>query len=139
MAGSATSYLRTAVLGHTLGFAPFTMPASVYVGLATTLPSGTTAGTEVLGGGYARRAITFSMASGRSDLAANTVTIEWPPATANWGTIGWFELYDALSAGNRLYWGVLVDPIDLVTPISRAINSGDIMRLPASAVTCQAI
>ena len=138
MAGSATDYLRPAVLGHTLGFQAYTMPAAVYVALCTSPPAVSTPGTEVSGGSYVRMAATFALAAGRTDLAANTTTIEWPSATAAWGSVGWFELRDANAAGNRLYWGPLVDPADGITPIIRAIVPGDILRLSAGVLQVQA-
>ncbi|HXI58302.1 MAG TPA: hypothetical protein VNO55_19680 [Polyangia bacterium] len=139
MPGSATSYLRQMVLGHTLGFLGYAMPQPAFVGLCTTAPSGTATGVEVVGGGYTRQQGAYGMVAGRNDLAANTATIEWAPATATWGVIGWFELWDALTGGNRLYWGPLVDPVDGVTPITRQILTGDIMRMSAGALIVQAI
>lgn len=139
MPGSATSYLQQRVLGHTLGFAAYTMPTTIYVGLCTSLPSAITGGLEIAISGYARRTSAFALVGGRIDLANNTATMEWAPATAPWGSVGWFELWDAATAGSRLYWGPLVDPTDGVTPVQRFINTGDIMRLPAGNVTVQAI
>jgi len=141
MPGSATSYLRQNVLGHTLNFATYARPAAIYVGLCTTAPSATAGGLEIVttGTGYARQAATMALSGGRTDLAVNTVTIEYPPATTNWGVIGYFEIWDAATAGNRLYWGPLVDPTDGVTPISRNINAGDILRLSVNQLSVQAI
>jgi len=141
MAGSATDYLRQRVLSHTLGFGAFTMPAALYAALCTSAPTATTPGAEVStsGTGYVRRQATFALAAGRTDLANNTVTVEYPTATSNWGSLGYFELWDALTAGNRLYWGPLVDPTDGVTPIVRGINTGDILRLTANQLAVQAI
>lgn len=139
MPGSATDYLRQRVLSHTLGFGAFTMPAPAWVGLCTTQPSAAAAGVPVAGGGYVRMQGSYALVAGRTDLAANVATIEWPAATAAWGTIGWFELFDAATAGNRLYWGPLVDPVDGVTPITRTIQTGDIMRMSAGQLIVQAI
>ena len=137
MAGSATSFLETAVLGHTLGFAAMTMPTGVFVALMTTAPTAGIGGTEVAGGAYARTAATFAM-SVPPNVAANTATISFPPATAGWGNVGWFELWDAVTAGHRLYWGPLVDPADGVTPVTRTVLSGDIMRFTAGVIQVQA-
>jgi len=141
MAGSATDYSRQRVLSHTLGFGAFTMPANVYIGITTSAPTATTPGAEIptAGSGYARQRATFALAAGRTDLAVITATMEYPPATASWGSIGYFEIWDAVSAGNRLYWGPLVDPTDGVTPVIRTINTGDILRLSANMVSVQAI
>lgn len=141
MPGSATDYLRQRVLSHTLGYGAYTMPTNVYVGLDTTLPSATTPGSEVptAGSGYARQRATMALSAGRTDLASNSLTVEFPPATSNWGSIGYFELWDAATAGNRLYWGPLVDPTDGVTPIVRNISTGDILRLSVNQLSVQAI
>jgi hypothetical protein len=131
MSGSATDYLETQVLQHTLGILAMPMPATLYLVLCTTVPSDATPGTEVTGGGYVRMHATYGLVAGRTDAAANLLTIEFPAATTAWGTVGWLEVWDAASAGNRQYWGPLVDPTDLVTPITRAVQAGDIMRIPA--------
>lgn len=140
MAGSATNYLRTKVLGHTLGFAPFVMPPQIFLGLCTSLPSAATGGTEVVGGGYARKQSIFAMdGGGRPDLAVLTTTIEWPPATTNWGSVGWFELWDAISGGNRIYHGELVDPANANIPMIRPVVVSDIVRIAAGTLRVQAI
>jgi len=139
--GSATSYLRQRVLSHSLAFGAFTMPSAIYVGLCTTAPTASVGGSEIptAGTGYARQHPVFALSAGRTDLAVNTATVEYPPATTNWGAIGYFELWDAATAGNRLYWGPLVDPTDGVTPIIRNINAGDILRLTVNQLSVQAI
>ena len=139
MPGSATTYLRPNVLGHTLNFTTYARPSAIYVGLCTTAPSATTGGLEIAVSGYARQSAAFALSAGRTDLAVNTGTVEFPPASAPWGNLGYFELWDAATAGNRLYWGPLVDPTDGVTPIVRNINTGDILRLPANQLSVQAI
>jgi len=50
-----------------------------------------------------------------------------------------FDSKNAATAGNRLYWGPLVDPTDGTTPITRNINAGDILRLSANQLSVQAI
>jgi hypothetical protein len=128
------------VLGHTLGFAAMTMPASVYVGLcgSTTPPTAAFGGTEVAGGGYTRMAATFAISTS-TNVAANTATVEFPAATTPWGTLGYFEIWDAATAGRRLYWGPLVDPADGVTPVSRSVLTGDIMRFTAGIIQVRAV
>jgi hypothetical protein len=139
MPGSATTYLEQAVLGHTLAFAPMTQPAGIYIGLTTTTPTAGTGGTEVAAGGYVRAAATFALLSIPPNVAANANTTDFPSATEPWGMVGWFELWDAQTGGNRLYWGPLVDPTDGVTPITRNIEVGDIMRFQAGVLQVQAI
>lgn len=136
MAGSATVYVERGVLGHTLAIAPLTAPAGVWLGLclSTPAPTRSTGGTEVASLGYARVATVFALLANPDNAAANSVTVEFPPATGAWGTIGYFEVWSAATAGNRLYWGPLVDPVDGVTPITRNILPGDIVRFSAGVV-----
>jgi hypothetical protein len=140
MPGSATTFLEGAVLGHTLGFAAMTMPATIFIALsmATPPPTAGTGGTEPPGAnGYARQAASFAIST-PANLAANTTTISFPAATAAWGSIGYFEIWSALTAGNRLYWGPLVDPADGTTPITRTVQAGDIVRLQAGTIQVRA-
>lgn len=135
--GSGSTYLETAVLGHSLGFQAWPMPVTVYVGLSTTQPSNSIPGTEIIGNGYARRAATFGMQASSANVAINTASVEFPAATAAWGVIGWFELWDAATAGNRLYQGTLIDP-NSGLPVTRAIQIGDILRITAGALAVTA-
>lgn len=139
MPGSATLYTEQGVLGHTLAFATMAHPTGVFIGLAASAPPPTaaTAGSEITGGAYARQPVTFALST-PSNMAANSATLEFPPATATWGTIGYFEVWDALTTGNRLYWGPLVDPADGVTPITRNVMSGDIVRFSAGIIQIKA-
>lgn len=98
------------------------MPATptAYVALLTaafTSDAGT-GGTEVTGGAYARVATsggTWNAASGSSGTEpattpagiSNAGTISFTTATANWGTVVAFALYDASGSGNLLAWDYL--------------------------------
>lgn len=103
---SKSDYLESKVLDHLLGRTTYTAPATVYVALYTTAPTDAGGGTEVSGGGYARKAVTndatnWPAASGGSK--ANGTAIAFPEATANWGTVVAWGLFDASSDGNLLY------------------------------------
>ena len=104
-----TDRTAQAVLAHVVGkTAIFTLP-TVYVALFTAV--GTDAGTgftEPSGGAYARvatAAADWNAASGSApSQISNANPINFPSATANWGNIIGFGLYDASSAGNLLAW-----------------------------------
>lgn len=140
MPGSATLYTQGWVLTHTLAIQVMPAPIGTFVGLTTTAPDSINRGTEVAGGGYLRQNLTFALQSPpNGNVAANTATVEFPAATATWGAIGWFEIWDVpLGLGNRLYWGPLVDPSDGVTPITRTVLSGDIIRFQAGVLQVSA-
>ena len=84
-----------------------------------------TGGTEVTGGGYGRQAIVFGTPSVGSSF--NTNEIVFSDATADWGTVVGFGIYDDLA--NLLRIGTLVAP--------RTIYNGDKVRWAIGAVECK--
>jgi hypothetical protein len=117
---SFSNYLENKVLDHVFGGVAYTAPATLYVGLFTSDPGETGSGTEVSGGSYARQTIAFTVTGSQ---ASNSAAVEFPTATASWGTITYAAIYDALSGGNLLASGALT--------ISKTIDSGDVFRIPA--------
>lgn len=125
--GSKANYLENKVLDSVLGNQSFPANSTVYVALFTITPSDAGGGTEVTGGSYARVAVAnnltnFPAASGGSK--SNGTDVTFVEATANWGTIVAFGIFDAASGGNLLYWGA-------VSP-NKTINTGMQFRFPAS-------
>lgn len=117
---SFVNSFETTVLQWGLTTDSVTRPTTWYVGLFTSDPTDTgAAGTEVSGGSYARVAVTFNVTG---DTASNSASVEFPTATANWGTVSHIGIHDALSGGNMLVHGALTT--------SKAIDSGDVFRIP---------
>jgi hypothetical protein len=121
-----SNYLETKVLQHFLkAGSAVSQPANVYVALLTsaTVPDfeAGTNGTEVTGGAYARQVVTFTESNG---TASNSVDMLFPVATANWGTIRYFEIRDALSGGNLLYGGQFA--------ADKVINTDDQLKIAAT-------
>ena len=114
-----SDYLENEILDHILGTGAYTMPSAVYVGLATATFADDNSGTELTGNGYARVAATFNAAA--SGTADNSAAIEFSAATASWGTVSHFGLFDASSAGNLLIHGALT--------ASKVIETGDILKI----------
>jgi hypothetical protein len=108
MAGKSTTY-EARTLEYNLGLSAPASPSGTYLALFTVAPTDSSAGTgEVSGGGYARQAITWGATSGGSPTSvSNSATITFPTATASWGTIVAFAVFDAATAGNIIYWGTL--------------------------------
>ena len=96
-----------------------------YVGLFTAPPSETGGGTEISGGGYARQKVTFGAASGGS--MTNAEALEFPTATADWGTANAWALFDAAAGGNMVWYG------DITVP--KALYAGDIYRVNENNLT----
>lgn len=116
-----SDYLENKVLDHILGTTSYTMPTTVYIGLATASFGDDNSGTELSGGAYARQSIAFDAASGGT--TDNTASVDFPVATANWGTISHYGLFDALSGGNLLIHGAFTT--------SKTVESGDVLRVSA--------
>lgn len=127
---SKSDYLESKVLDHLLGRTTYTAPATVYVALYTTAPTDAGGGTEVSGGGYARKAVTndaTNWPAASSSTKSNGTAIAFPEATANWGTVVAWGLFDASSGGNLLYWGTLTQ--------NQAVNSGSTASFAIGALT----
>lgn len=114
-----SNYLENAIINATLRNTTYTSPATVYVSLWTSDPTDAGSGTEVSGGSYARTSVTFGAPS--NGVSTNSAAVEFPQATASWGTIGWIGINDASSSGNLLYHTAL--------DTSKTIDSGDIFKI----------
>lgn len=126
MAGSLSDFAENELLDHLLGAATYTPPVTVHLALFTVAPTDAGGGTEVTGGSYVRLAVTnnatnFPAASGGAK--SNGVTLDFIAATAGWGTIVAYAMFDAASAGNMLGWA------DLASSVT--INNGDTFRFAA--------
>jgi hypothetical protein len=115
MAGAMTIYLENALLDHVLRNTPMASPTAVYVALFTVSPGESGGGTEVSGGGYARQQAVFSTPS--NGQVSNSADIVFPVATADWGTIPYFAIFDAVSGGNMLLYGAFAS--------SKIVQTGD--------------
>lgn len=108
------------VLDHVFGAAVYTAPATTYVALFTAAPSDSGGGTEVATGSYARVALTNNATNWPAASAgskSNGVAVTFPAASASWGVVTHFGIFDASTAGNLLGWGALT--------ASKTIDSGD--------------
>lgn len=105
-----TDYGARKFLDHLTLKTAYTPPA-IYLGLFTVMPLDTGAsGTEVTGGGYARKQIAgtdWNAAAGSAPATATNVNaISFAASTGSWSSgsaiVGW-GLFDAVSAGNMLF------------------------------------
>ena len=125
---SFTDYTENLVLTFLFTASTATRPTAWYVGLFTAAPSDTGGGTEVSGSGYARVVTGTISGSGTATTFTNAAAIEFAAASGGkWGTIGWAAIFDASTGGNMIAWAPLT--------VSKAINDGDIFRIPASSLS----
>jgi hypothetical protein len=120
-----SNYLENALINATLRNTTYTSPSTVYVGLFLTDPTDAGTGTEVSGGSYARKAMTFGAPS--NGASVNSAAVEFDQATGDWGTIPFFAIFDALTSGNMLYHGALT--------ASKTIETGDVFKFATSSVS----
>lgn len=117
--GSFSDYWEDKILDHLFGQGAYT-PPTIYVGLSTADPADDGSGlAEPSGGGYAR------VATAAADW--NAGDIEFPQATANWGTVTHFALFDAATEGHLLAHGALT--------VAKPVTSGDPASIPAGELS----
>ena len=121
-----SNYSENLVINVLLRAASHTGATDVYVGLYTTDPTDGNTGDELpFAGAYARQVVDFSAPV--DGVSSNSSAIEFPQATANWGTVGWIGILDAAASGNL----IAHSPLD----VSKTIDSGDIFKIATSNLT----
>jgi len=128
--GSFSDYLEDELLDHIFGVGAWSAPATVYIALSTADPTDDGSGiAEPSGGAYARVAVTNSGTNwdtSSGGATANKTAFTFPTATASWGTITHFAIFDASTAGNMLMHGVLTT--------SKAVGNGDTPKFNIGAI-----
>ena len=119
---SFSNYLETELLDHVFGGAAYTAPATLYLALFTSNPDEDASGTEVSTSGtaYVRQTIAFTTVG---NTTSNTAAVEFPTATASFGTVSHVGVMDAETGGNLLAYAALSSSKDIAT--------GDVFRVPA--------
>jgi hypothetical protein len=128
---SLTNFAENKLTDHMFRNQPLNLPASWYVALFTTTPTDAGGGTEVTGQGYARVAITRSLANfagtqgsgttdasnGTSGTTSNNNEVQFGAPTADWGTIVAIGIMDAAEGGNMWAYGPLAQ--------AKTVNNND--------------
>ena len=118
---SFSNYLETEILDHVFAGAAYTAPTTKYLALFTALADGEAGSvTEVSGGGYARQTVAFTTSG---NTTSNNAAVEFPTATANYGTVTHVGVYDASSSGNLMAYAALSS--------NKTIETGDVFRVPS--------
>jgi hypothetical protein len=103
---------------------------TAYVSLHTADP-GNTGANEIIGNGYARQGpVAFTNSGSNPTVAANSAIVSYPTATAAWGTVSFFGLWSAASAGTFNGSAAVATP--------KPVNSGDQARFATGALTVSA-
>jgi len=131
MASGKSDYLENGLLNHVMNGAAMTSPgATLYISAHTAAVGDAGGGAEVTGGAYARVAVTkntTNFPTTSTGTISNGTLIQFPVATANWGTVTSAGIWDASTAGNLLYWGDLT--------ASQAVNTNNRLEIPIGSLT----
>ena len=119
---SFSNFLETEILDHVFGAAAYTAPGTMHLALFTSNPAEDASGTEVTTSGtaYARQTVAFTVSG---NTASNTGAVEYPTATATFGTVSHVGVMDASTGGNLMAYAALTS--------SKTISTGDVFRVPA--------
>ena len=119
---SFSNSAETLVLNWLFTAGSATRPTAWYLALFTANPDEDASGTEVSTSGtaYARQSVAFTVSG---NTASNSAAVEFPTATASYGTVTHVGIFDASTAGNLIAYAALTT--------SKAIDTGDVMRVPA--------
>jgi len=119
---SFSDTFETHVLNYVFTTTSVTRPTAWYLALFTSNPADDASGTEVSTSGtaYARQSAAFTVSG---DTASNSAAIEFPTATASFGTVSHVAVFDAATSGNLIAYAALTS--------SKAIDTGDVFRVPS--------
>jgi len=119
---SFSDTFETHVLNYVFTATSVTRPTAWYLALFTSNPADDASGTEVSTSGtaYARQSAAFTVSG---DTASNSAAIEFPTATASFGTVSHVAVFDASTGGNMIAYAALT--------ASKAIDTGDVFRVPS--------
>jgi len=119
---SFSNSAETLVLNWLFTAGSATRPTAWYLALFTANPDEDASGTEVSTSGtaYARQSVAFTVSG---NTASNSAAVEFPTATASYGTVTHVGVFDASTSGNLIAYAALTT--------SKAIDTGDVMRVPA--------
>lgn len=119
---SFSNTYETHVLNYVFTTTSVTRPTAWYLALFTSNPAEDASGTEVTATGtaYARQSATFTVSG---NTASNSAAIEFPTATASYGTVTHVGVYTASSGGDLIAYAAL--------STSKAIDTGDVFRVPS--------
>lgn len=118
-----TDYLENKVLNLVLRATAFSPPGTVYLALFTDATTDAGGGTEVAGGSYARKAVTFA-SPGTPGVTDSTGEVRFTNMPV--GTVTHAALFDAISAGNMLLHAPLTASKTLAAGDNLVFNAGDI-------------
>lgn len=131
MANNKSRYFQNQTVNWMKGTTFVAAPTTTYLALLTTMPTDSN-GTSLVevttsGTAYARQALTSASAwsavstSGTAQQISNAALIAYTQATATYGTVLGAGIYDAVTAGNLIWYGTITT--------SQAVASGNTFQI----------
>ncbi|PNQ79703.1 MULTISPECIES: hypothetical protein [Paenibacillus] len=125
---SKSNWWKTACINAALRGVNLTSPQTLYIALYTSNPTDADTGQEVSGGGYVRRAVTFSepVIEDRRAVTFSVGDVPFPIAGADWGLVTHIGIRTAATGGNLVYHGAVKTP--------RTVQTNDTVRFLAGQI-----
>lgn len=123
--GAFSNDLEAKIVDHFLRNTSQTSPTTVYLALFQTNPAEDGSGTETAYTGYARQSSAWTSLNGSGETE-NTASITFPANGGAQVTITHAAVFDAVSSGNMLIYGVLT--------ASKVLETSDVLSFAAGAL-----
>lgn len=128
-----SQYAETKVLDHAHGKTSWTMPATPFLALCTSVPTSASTGTTIVEAtytGYARLTVpgsSWAAAAAATPSTAQTNTVlTFAACTAGSSTIIGWALCDASTVGNVIEWGTCTSTVISTTQTPATVASGSL-------------
>lgn len=122
--GGYTNYLKNAMLNHIFRNVQIPIEPILYDAYFTAAPTDSTTGTEPTGNAYARQAMNNNLSSWSptaGGFKTNALSIPFPEATGNQGTVIQFGIFTLPTGGQLLAYGALNNGVsDVPFPVPQA-------------------
>jgi hypothetical protein len=108
---------------------------ALFLGLFTLAPGRDgQGGAEVNGNGYIRQAVTFG--NPVQGEMSNVNSIQFPQASADWGTVTSIGVWDAQTGGNLLWFDDFVEPLTVTTGAFFMLRIEDLTLIEGACPAC---
>lgn len=128
-----SQYAETHILDHVHGKTAWTMPATPFLALCTTVPTSASTGTSIVEAsytGYARLAVAGSAwaaaVAATPSTAQTSSTLTFAACTGGSSTIIGWATCDASTVGNMLEWGTCTSTVVSSTATPATVASGSL-------------
>ncbi len=120
-----SDYLENKLINHVFRNETYAQAGTVYLALYENDPTDADVGTEMVGGGYARQAISFTTPA--DGTSSNNADIIFPAAMGDYPEITHVGVRDQLTGGNLLMHKQLTNPVTVLDTNNFRIPLGQLL------------